>query len=159
MIRDRLILLRIIKCSDQVCRKKLNTHFVFSNCFPKVVTCETIWRNTEGPVLRIRVLQLLRRLESNPVTSFLGTNWGVYNTVLCTDISICLYIWLLAKPVNYSSFSGDQNVMFKQSQLSETVRGIATWQIPYELTRGVQYCHAIIWAGNCWRGRFCETDN
>jgi hypothetical protein len=73
---------------------------------------------------------------------------------------LCMSLyWLLPKPVNYGSFSGDQNVMFKQSQLSETVRGIATFQIAYELTRGVQYCHAIIWAGNCWRGRFCETDN
>jgi hypothetical protein len=48
MIIFRRILIRTRNVSDEMCRERQNTHFVFSNVFPKIVG-ETMWKNMAEP--------------------------------------------------------------------------------------------------------------
>jgi hypothetical protein len=48
-IIPRSVLLIMRNVSDEICRENQNTHYVFSNVFPKIVPFEIMWKNDVEP--------------------------------------------------------------------------------------------------------------
>jgi len=71
MIISRSVLLTMRNVSDKNCRENQDTHFVFSDCLPKIVPCVRPWSSYEVLVILVRFqwkLNLLDKVSKNSQT-------------------------------------------------------------------------------------------
>jgi hypothetical protein len=66
MIECRSVHLKMRDVSDKTCRENQNTHFVFSNLFPKTVlfVCRKIWYSQTGHRLQYNTARALCMLDN-----------------------------------------------------------------------------------------------